>query len=107
MKIGVSLKIDVTKIDKMRLYHSQNTGAKFLDATVFIDIDNPDDFGQHGPITQNVTKEERQQKVKGPILGNCKVFWRDDGQKSEQNPAKQTLPKQVMQAAPFDDDIPF
>lgn len=95
MKIGVNLKIDVKKIDKTRLFKSPNTGAKYLDATVFIDIDNQDNYGQNGMITQDVTKEEKQQKVKGPILGNCKVFWKEEGEQAQSTKEQ------------FDDDVPF
>ncbi len=36
MKIGVSLKIDVTKIDKDKIYVGAK--GKYLDATLFFDI---------------------------------------------------------------------
>ncbi|MDB4351998.1 hypothetical protein OAA60_01030 [Porticoccaceae bacterium] len=77
-KIGVSLKIDVSKIEKARLFK----GAKgtYLDATVFIDIDQLDQYGNSGMITQDVKKEEKDAGVKGPILGNCKLFWNEGGQ---------------------------
>jgi hypothetical protein len=77
-KVGVSLKIDVSKIDKNRLFK----GAKgvYLDATVFIDLDQLDQYGNSGMITQDVSKEEKQQQVKGAILGNCKLFWSENGQ---------------------------
>lgn len=75
-KVGVSLKIDVSKIEKDRLFK----GAKgtYLDATVFIDLADLDQYGNSGMITQDVSKDEKDQGVKGAILGNCKVFWRDD-----------------------------
>jgi len=77
-KIGVALKIDVSKIDKARLFKGQK--GTYLDATVFVDLGEADKYGNHGMITQDVTKEEKDAGQKGPILGNCKVFWRDDGQ---------------------------
>jgi len=87
-KIGVSLKINVSQIDKARLFLGQK-GA-YLDATVFIDIDQLDQYGNSGMITQDVSKEEKQQNVKGNILGNCKVFWNDSGQAPQaQQPAQQ------------------
>lgn len=95
-KIGVALKIDVTKIEKARLY--QGNKGTYLDATVFIDPDNPGQYGDHGMITQDVTKEERQAGEKGPILGNCKVFFRDD-QQAPQGPAST--------GGGLDDPIPF
>lgn len=82
MKIGVSLKIDVTKIDKEKLYK----GAKgtYLDATAFIDLDNQGQYGDNGMITQSLTKEERQAGRKGIILGNTKVFFKDGHQQDSQ-----------------------
>ena len=78
MKIGVSLKIDVTKIDKDKLFK----GAKgtYLDAKTFIDLDQLDQYGNNGFIAQAVTKEERDAGVKGAILGNVKVFYKDQQQ---------------------------
>ena len=128
-KIGVSLKIDVTNIDKARLFPGQK--GTYLDATVFIDIDQLDQYGNSGMITQDVSKEEKAQGVKGNILGNCKVFWNDAGQAAPQQqggfqqgqqqggftqqPSQQLAEKR--QQAPkvnpqeptvdFDDDIPF
>lgn len=80
-KIGVSLKIDVSKIDKARLFSGQK--GTYLDATVFIDIDQLDQYGNSGMITQDVSKDEKHQGVKGNILGNCKVFWNEQGQATQ------------------------
>jgi hypothetical protein len=98
-KIGVQLKIDVTKIDKALLFK----GAKgaYLDATVFIDIDTPDQYGNNGMVTQGISKEARDAGEKGPILGNVKVFWKGGGN---------SAPVQTDKApagADFDDDLPF
>ena len=76
MKLGISLKIDVTKIEKERLFKGKN-GAKYLDVTTFVDLDNPGQYGDHGFISQDVSKQERDNGVKGPILGNAKVFYND------------------------------
>ncbi len=85
-KVGISVSIDVTKIEKARLFK----GAKgtYLDLTAFIDLDEQGQYGDNGMIVQSVSKEERQQGVKGPILGNVKVFYRDD-QPQQQAPAPQ------------------
>ena len=95
--IGVRVKIDVSKIDKNRLF----TGAKgiYLDATVFIVIDQKDQYENNGMITQDVTKEERERGVKGPILGNVQVFWQGETiqQGQQQNYQSQPNPKQQPQ----------
>ena len=105
-KIGVTLKIDVTKIDKARLFAGQK--GKYLDATVFIDTAELDQYGNSGMITQDVSKDERAQGTKGNILGNCKVFWSESGQAPQQESrpngqaANQSQPQET-----YEDDVPF
>ena len=97
MKIGLSVRIDVTKIDKARLY----AGAKgtYLDLTTFVDTDQQDQYENNGFISQSVDKEEREQGVQTPILGNVKVFFTDGAQSSPQSaPHSKTV---------IDEDIPF
>ncbi len=99
MKVGISLKIAVNKIDKERLFSGKNT---YLDATAFVDLDNKSEYGDNGMITQDVSKEDKEQGIKGAILGNTKVFWRDDNQPQQQ----QAQPAQ-QQADDAFDEIPF
>jgi hypothetical protein len=101
----ISLKIDVTKIDKARLYKGQK--GTYLDATVYL-LDEPDEYGNSGMITQSVSKDERESGVKGAILGNAKVL-KDFGK-----PEPKAEPKPQPKAAPYtppqqddDDDLPF
>lgn len=93
-KIGVSLKIAVNQIDKARLFSGQK--GTYLDATVFIDLSELDQYGNSGMITQDVSKDEKQQGVKGNILGNCKLFWNDSGQAPQQQ-QQQAYQQQVQQ----------
>ena len=102
-KIGISVKIDVSKIDKTRIFQGKN-GAKYLDLTTFINTDEPDQYDNHGFICQSTTKEEREQGLKTPILGNTRVFYTD-----LETPQPQAL---VAQAPSFDsatlaEDTPF
>jgi hypothetical protein len=96
-KVAVSLKIDVSKIDKARLF----SGAKgtYLDATIFVDLDNLDQYGNSGMITQDVSKEEKAQGIKGNILGNGKVFWKEGGQapQAQGQGFQQQAPQQQQQ----------
>lgn len=107
-KVGVKLSIDVSKIDKALLYK----GAKgvYLSATVFVDIDQADQYGNHGMITQDETKENRDAGKNGAILGNCKVFWKDqpkpEARQQHSNHGRQAVQQNVPD--PFDDqDLPF
>ena len=89
----IILKIDVSKIDKSKLFK----GAKgtYLDAVLFLN-DETDQYGNNGMIVQSVTKEEREQGIKGAILGNCKDL---SAQSQQQAPAPQ--------AQAEGDDLPF
>lgn len=104
-KIGVSLKIDVSNIDKNRLFKG-NKGT-YLDATVFIDIDQKDQYDNNGMITQDVTKAEKDQGVKGNILGNCQVFWSDAQQAPQQQPYAPQQAQQSLKQFDDSDSIPF
>mgnify|MGYP005823433101 FL=1 len=100
MKVGISVRIDVTKIDKLRLYK----GAKgtYLDLTTFIDTMVADQYENNGFVSQTLTKEEREAKVQTPILGNVKVFYTDGSQTGIEKPAVAD-----MSIGDLDDDIPF
>ena len=94
-KVGVELRIDVTKIDKARIFTGKK--GKYLTMTAFIDLDTQDQYGNNGMITH--AKLEGEDKA--PILGNSKVFWRDD------QPQQQR--QQPSSFDQFDDaeDLPF
>ncbi len=94
MKIGLSVRIDVTKIEKERLY--KGSKGTYLDLTTFVDTDQVDQYENNGFISQSVDKEEREQGVKTPILGNVKVFFTDG--------SDQPI---VQQATQITEDIPF
>lgn len=100
-KLGISIKIDVTKIDKARLFKGEK--GTYLDLTTFIDTDSADQYGNHGFISQTVSKEEREQGVQTAILGNCKVF-HSGGQPKQK--AQQRAQQPAQQSAPSFDDFP-
>ena len=104
MKVGLSVRIDVTKIDKSRLYK----GAKgtYLDLTTFVDTAVADQYENHGFISQSLTKEEREQKVQTPILGNVKVFYTDSGSPAG-SAGQGSTAKEDMTIQELEDDIPF
>ena len=95
MKLGIALKIDVTKLDKSRFF----TGAKgtYADLTVFIDTGNPSQYGDHGGISQSVTKEERANQVKMPFVGNAKVFWNGQSHQNQGCQGNNQQPQQGYQ----------
>lgn len=72
MKIGLALKLDVTKLDKSRFFIGKK--GKYADLTVFIDTENVSDYGDNGTISQSTSQEERKAGTKMPIIGNAKIF---------------------------------
>lgn len=98
MKLGISIRLDVTKIDKERIHPGKK--GKYIDLTTFIDTENEGKYGDHGFISQSVDKDEREQGIQTPILGNCKVFYQDSGytEPAAPAPAQEPIPE---------DDIPF
>jgi hypothetical protein len=109
-KIGVNLNIDVSKLDKNRFVSGKN-GAIYCDLTIFIDPDNPSEWGTHGILTQSKKKDEARD-LKLPIVGNGKVFWQDQ---SEPQPVPNASYDNTQAGAPapdlstdgIDDEIPF
>ena len=98
MKVGISIRIDVTKIDKTRLYKGEK--GTYLELTTFVVLDNKDQYENNGFVTASLSKEEREQKVQLPILGNVKVFYKDGEPNNQQQPAP-------AGGDPYDSDIPF
>jgi len=111
MKVGISIKIDVTKIQKSRLFQGER--GTYLDLQTFVELDEQDKYGNNGFIAQTQTKEEREAGAeKPPILGNCKVFWRGESNQQRQQGYDQGMAQARETVAPaidkFDDqDIPF
>lgn len=89
----IQLKIDVSKIDKKRLYQGQK--GQYLTATLFLN-DETDKFGNNGMVVEAITKEERDAGHKGTILGNAKIMGVDTAKKSA-----------VEDAVILDDKLPF
>ncbi|MFA7180177.1 MAG: hypothetical protein WC077_03360 [Bacteroidales bacterium] len=105
MRLGINLSIDVTKLDKSRFYKGKK--GTYAKLTCFVDTEETSQYGDNGTITQEVSKEDRENGVKLPILGNAKVFWKD-GQSGQQSQVRQ--PQQNNQNNGYDDvpdSIPF
>lgn len=65
----IVVKINLSKIDKSHFFK----GAKglYLDL-ILMENDGTDQYGNDFMVVQGVSKEARQQGVKGPIVGNGK-----------------------------------
>lgn len=65
-----NISINLAKIDKLKI-KSTEKGQKFANFDIII-RDEVDSYGNIGFIVQQQSKEEREQQVKLPILGNAK-----------------------------------
>ena len=97
----ISIRIDVTKIDKARLFVGKQ--GTYLDITALMK-DEADSYGNHGMVVQQVSQEERKNGVKGPILGNAKILGGGGG-----NPEASPTGGAVNAAAPVaaPSNLPF
>ena len=85
----ISISINVNKIDKSRLFK----GAKgtYLDM-VLIETPNSE-YGDY-MVVESVSKEEREQGVKGTILGNAKIIVKRDPT-NYNNPPDETIDNDI------------
>jgi len=102
MKVGVSVSIDLKKLDLERcpvVTKKDGTEARYLNMTTFIDTVEQDQYENNGFIAQSQSKEEREAGgERPPILGNVKVFYTDGSEQPSTPQAKQEV---------IDEDIPF
>jgi hypothetical protein len=101
----IKTSINLTEIPKDKIIEGKK--GKYLPISITVN-NEPDQFGNQGPVCVDQTKEEREAKVAKVYLGNCKVVW-TDGMFPEPNrdnqPAPQTNHK--PQAVAADPDLPF
>ena len=78
--------------------------GKYLPITITIN-DEPDQFGNQGPIVVAQSKEERESKTAKVYLGNVQVVW-TNGDNVAAAP-RDGQPQQAAPAAQPVDDLPF
>jgi hypothetical protein len=66
--------------------------------------DEPDQYGNIGFVTQQISKEEREAGTKAPIIGNVTKRHVKDAAKQAPAPTKPVTP--IVSSA-IDDDLPF
>jgi|TARA_R110001606_G_scaffold4071_1_gene19266 hypothetical protein len=103
----ISANIDLTKIDKSKIYEGKK--GKYYPITIVVN-DELGQFGDSGYIQTEQTKEERDAKAPKSFLGNCKVVW-TNGQNVNVAP-KEGQPQQqsnvqTLQDIAGDPDLPF
>ncbi|NBW17512.1 MAG: hypothetical protein EBR82_56980 [Caulobacteraceae bacterium] len=97
------ISINVTRIDKAHLVDGKN--GKYLNVT-FWENETPDQYGNAGFVTQEVSQQAREQGVKGAIIGNWK---RVEPRQSAAKPSPKPDPKPTSPVLPTteEDDVPF
>lgn len=105
------ISINVTKIPRDRIKPGKN--GQYVDLVLFDNRDGKDQYGNDGFVAIDVSKEERENGVKGPIVGN----WKHIGGASSKpaaEPARKPTPPPPAKRPPVDpdldapeDDIPF
>jgi hypothetical protein len=98
----ISIKIDVTKIDKEALYK----GAKgtYLTLTVWPNKDGRNQYGDDAIVKQDLGKDRRDEKPE--IIGNARIIERRNAPQSkpQELPARaKTIYEEINDA----DEIPF
>ena len=68
----IKTSINLNSIPKDKII--QGKKGKYLPITITVN-DEPDQFGNQGPVIVDQTKEEREAKAPKTYLGNCKVVW--------------------------------
>jgi hypothetical protein len=97
----LSIKIDVTKIDKEALFK----GAKgtYLTLTVWPNKDGEDQYGNHASVKQDLGKDRRDEQA--PFIGNARIIQRKNAPRSAPPANYEKLP--TRQEMADDSEIPF
>ena len=98
----IKTSINLNSIPKDKIY--QGKKGKYLPITITLN-NEPDQFGNQGPVVVEQTKDERDAKAEKTYLGNVKVVWTDGNNVD-------TAPRDENQSAPAPaqapaEDLPF
>ena len=97
----VKANINLDAIPKEKIYKVKK--GRYLPISITIN-DEPDQFGNQGPVCVDQSKEEREAKAEKTYLGNVKVVW-TNGDFPEPNFGDQ--PKQPTAKVEAEEDLPF
>ena len=101
----IKASINLNNIDKSKIIDGKK--GKYLPITITLN-DEPDQFGNQGPIVVAQTKEEREAKTAKTYLGNVQVVW-TNGQFPSPPPRDGAQPNMppTTNASPVVPDLPF
>tara|TARA_R100000655_G_scaffold61394_1_gene99799 strand:+ start:216 stop:530 length:315 start_codon:yes stop_codon:yes gene_type:complete len=100
----IKASINLSAIDKSKIIEGKK--GKYLPITITVN-DEPDQFGNQGPVTMDQSKEEREAKTPKQYLGNVKVVW-TNGTFPDRIPFESDgAPKMTQTPTKVEEDLPF
>lgn len=100
----INASIDLSKIDKSKIY--EKDGRKWLSLQISVN-DNLDNYGNNASVSIGQSKEEREAKTPKIYLGNGKVTWTDGNIYKAELVQKATNLVQGVEQQNIEDDLPF
>ena len=104
----IATSINLSQIPKDKIIVGKK--GKYLPITVTIN-DEPDQFGNQGPVVVQQSKEEREAKQAKVYLGNVKVVWTNGDNVGVAPRTDQTTPAtktvEVKDPVKVEGDLPF
>jgi len=102
----IKTSINLNSIPKDKIFVGKK--GKYLPITITLN-NEPDQFGNQGPVVVEQTKEEREAKSAKTYLGNVKVVWTDGNNvdKAPYDSNQPTVPASTTAAAAAEEDLPF
>jgi hypothetical protein len=101
----IKTSINLGNIPKDKIFHGKK--GQYLPITITLN-DEPDQFGNQGPVCVEQSKEERDAKTPKTYLGNVKVVWTNGDNVDAAPRDNQAAAPAPQAAAPVaDDDLPF
>lgn len=99
----IKTSINLNEIPKDKIYIGKK--GKYLPITITLN-NEPDQFGNQGPVVVEQTKEERDAKAAKTYLGNVKVVW-TDGNNVDTAPRDNNNSAPAPAPAAAEEDLPF
>ena len=99
----IKTSINLNEIPKDKIYIGKK--GKYLPITITLN-NEPDQFGNQGPVIVEQTKEERDAKAAKTYLGNVKVVW-TDGNNVDTAPRDNNNSAPAPAPAAAEEDLPF
>ncbi len=99
----IKASINLNEIPKDKIFVGKK--GKYLPITITLN-NEPDQFGNQGPVVVEQTKDERDAKAAKTYLGNVKVVW-TDGNNVDTAPRDNNQSAPAPAPAAADADLPF